>query len=172
MLSTPPAAPAEEASDDLAVRKNLVKGIKKKRHAAASSKSVAYDEELATNGTIAPSSFEETELSTNARMYALADKYGIEDLKELAREKFARVATRDWNKGGFAHAVQIVYESTPKSGSSLRDVIVATINQHRDLMKDSEIENMLEELNGLAVGLLKVVCSSNPPVDSWGHWPS
>jgi hypothetical protein len=33
-------------------------------------------------------------------MYALADKYGIEDLKELAREKFARVATRDWNKGG------------------------------------------------------------------------
>jgi hypothetical protein len=171
-LSTPPAAPAEEASDDLAVQKNYARGKKKKRHAAASSKFIAYDEEPATNSIITPSSFEETELSTNARMYALADKYGIEDLKELAREKFATVATRDWNKGGFAHAVQIVYESTPKSDSGLRDVVVETINQHRDLMKDSEIENMLEELNGLAVGVLKVVCSSNPPVDSWGRWPS
>lgn len=68
------------------------------------------------------------------------------------------------------HAVQIVYESTPKSDSGLRDVVVKTINQHRDLMKDSEMENMLEELNGLAVGLLKVVCSSNPPVDPWGSF--
>jgi hypothetical protein len=43
-----------------------------------------------------------------------------------------------------ADAVQIVYESTPKSNSGLRDVVVDTINQHRDLMKDSEMENMLE----------------------------
>lgn len=123
----------------------------------------------AEEGTVTPP-LEETELITNARMYALADKFGIEDLKELAREKFARVATRDWNKGEFVHAVQIVYESTPKSDSGLRDVVVKTINQHRDLMKDSEMENMLEELNGLAVGLLKVVCSSNPPVDPWGSF--
>lgn len=51
--------------------------------------------------------------------------------------------------------LQIVYELTPKSDSGLRDVVAKTINQHRNLMKDSEIENMLEELNGLAVGLLK-----------------
>jgi hypothetical protein len=93
-------APAEEASDDLAVRKNCARERKKKRHAARSSKSIVYDEEPVTNSTVALSPFEETELITNARMYALADKFGIEDLKELAREKFARVATRDWNKGG------------------------------------------------------------------------
>jgi hypothetical protein len=71
--------------------------------------------------------------------------------------------------GGLRRIVQIVYESTPKSDSGLRDIVVETINQHRDLMKDSEIENMLEELNGLAVSLLKVVCSSNPPVGLWGR---
>jgi hypothetical protein len=69
---------------------------------------------------------------------------------------------------GFIHAVQIMYESTPKGDNGLRDVVVETINQHRDLMKDSEIENMLEELNGLAVGLLKVVCSSKPAGRSMG----
>jgi hypothetical protein len=31
-------------------------------------------------------------------------------------------------------------------------------------MKDSEIKNMLEELNGLTFNLLKVVCSSSPSV--------
>jgi len=167
-LSVPPAAPAEETSDDLTVRKNSIRERKKKkRHAIGSSKSIAYDEKPATNGIITPSLFEETELVINARMYALADKFGIEDLKKLAREKFASVAVRDWNKRWFAYAVQIVYESTPKSDSGLRDVVVETINQHRDLMKDSEIENMVEELDGLAVSLLKVICSSNPPVTLW-----
>jgi hypothetical protein len=61
------------------------------------------------------------------------------------------------------------YESTPKSDSGLRDIVIEIINQHRDLMKDSEIKNMLEELNGLTVSLLKVVCSSNPPVGLWGR---
>jgi hypothetical protein len=43
---------------------------------------------------------------------------------------------------GFIRAVQIMYESTPKGGNGLRDVVVETINQRRDLMKDSEIENI------------------------------
>jgi hypothetical protein len=133
-LSTPPAAPAEDASGDLAVRENRASGKKRKRYAAESSKSIAYDEEPATNSTVAPSSFEETELSTNARMYALADKYGIDDLKELAREKFARVATRDWNKECLRTRCKLCTSQHPKSDSGLRGVIVETINQHRDVM--------------------------------------
>jgi len=163
----PPAAPAEEASDDLAVPKKLRKKGKKKRHSAGSSKSIVYDEEPPTNGTVAPPLFEGTELSTNALMYALADKYGVEDLKDLAQEKFARAAAQDWNTAEFAHAVQIVYESTPESDSGLRDVVIETINQHRDLTKDSKIEDLLEEFNGLTVGLLKAAYSCDQPVGPW-----
>jgi hypothetical protein len=62
------------------------------------------------------------------------------------------------------YVMQIMYESTPKSDSGLRDIVIKIINQHRDPIKDNKIKNILKELNGLIVSLLKVVCSSNPPV--------
>lgn len=68
----------------------------------------------AEEGTVTPP-LEETELITNARMYALADKFGIEDLKELAREKFARVATRDWNKGSLCTRCKLCTSRHPKA---------------------------------------------------------
>lgn len=94
-------------------------------------------------------------LNLHAQMYALADKYGIHDLKDLVREKFAEVASSYWDGSGFLMAVQTVYSSTPETDHGLRDIIVDTLSQHRELLKKVEIEALVKEVNGLAYGLLR-----------------
>lgn len=95
------------------------------------------------------------ELNIHAQMYALADKYGIHDLKDLAREKFAEAASNDWDGGGFPLAVQTVYSSTPDSDHGLRDVVVDTLSRHKKLLEKPDVEELVKEINGLAFGLLK-----------------
>jgi hypothetical protein len=103
----------------------------------------------------APYKSKKTQLNIHAQMYALADKYGIHDLKDFARVRFAETALHDWNDSGFPLAVQTVYSSTPNNDHGLRDVVVATLSKHRELMDKFEVESLVKEVNGLAFGLLK-----------------
>ena len=69
------------------------------------------------------------------------------------------------------HAVQIVYESTPKSDSGLRGVVVETINQHRHLMlanrfvvflmEDTFRKNLAHGLDLLTLVVLTALQSSS-----------
>ncbi|KIX05919.1 uncharacterized protein Z518_03893 [Rhinocladiella mackenziei CBS 650.93] len=102
---------------------------------------------------------ETTELSTNARMYALADKYEIDDLRELAREKFANAAARDWKSKAFAYAAGLVCKTTPSKGDvGLRKVVIDTIDAHQELLNYEEFQELLDSGNGLAWELLKLIC--------------
>jgi hypothetical protein len=149
------AEPMAEEQDWSPPRK---KKSKKKRESTSSWNS-AYispaNSEPAHGNGIAPHESDETELSIHAQMYALADKYGIHDLKDLARDKFEEAATRDWNGGGFPRAVQVVYTSTSENDHGLRDVVVDTIGRHKRLLEKAEVEALVMEINGLAFGLLK-----------------
>ncbi|KAF7509726.1 hypothetical protein GJ744_007597 [Endocarpon pusillum] len=100
-------------------------------------------------------SSQNSELNVHAQMYALADKYGIHDLKDLAREKFAAVASNDWDGKGFPVAVHTVYATTPESDYGLRNVVIDTFSEHRELLEKPEMEALVKEVNGLAFGLLK-----------------
>jgi hypothetical protein len=64
-------------------------------------------------------------LQLNARVYAIADKYGVEGLKSLAQHKFeVRLHEIDLETDVFA-VINEVYSSTPNSDRRLRDLIVA-----------------------------------------------
>jgi hypothetical protein len=149
------AVPMEEEQDWSPPRK---KKYKKKRESASSWTSAylspAISEPMQANG-IASHESNESELSIHAQMYALAEKYGIHDLKDLARDKFEEAASKQWNGSGFPLAVQIVYTSTPESDHGLRDVVVDTLGRHRQLLEKAEVEALVMEINGLAFGLLK-----------------
>jgi hypothetical protein len=97
-------------------------------------------------------------LSTNTRIYALADKYAIEDLKMLAKTKFVEAVSEDWESKSFAHAAELVFDTPPKSDRGLRTVVIETLNQHRDLLDYQEIQDLLDSGNGMAWALLKAVC--------------
>ena len=78
-----------------------------------------------------------TRMECHARIYAMADKYGIHGLKELARANF--VAAWDPRAGNlycypppaFLKVIEIVYTTTPSTDQGLREGIGAIIFQNR-----------------------------------------
>ncbi|KAF4627649.1 hypothetical protein G7Y89_g10503 [Cudoniella acicularis] len=70
------------------------------------------------------------EMIFNARIYGLADKYQIPNLKGLAKTKFESVARAGWNTIEFPLSIEIIYESTPSSDRSLRDIATKLAVEH------------------------------------------
>lgn len=95
-------------------------------------------------------------LCLHARMYALADKYGIDDLKYLARCKFTDEMSEHWDSREFPLAVQTVYSTTQASDYGLRGVVVDTITGHKEMLVERlEVAELVQEINGLAFDLLR-----------------
>lgn len=79
----------------------------------------------------------------NARMYAIADKYGILDLKNLAKRRFednfkplhARATLSNISKtvrATLPDLLRVVYTTTPDSDQGLRDILVQVLEPHLD----------------------------------------
>ena len=97
------------------------------------------------------------QLLVHAKLYEITDKYDVMGLKDLLAEKFKRACQRFWNEPVFAVAAHHAFSTTPDSDQGLRDIVSATIAAHMtELVKKPEVEALLTEFNGLAVGLLKM----------------
>lgn len=81
-------------------------------------------------------------LDFNASMYAMADKYDVDGLKELAKHKlFQQLGCCDPDElpiPGLILAIKLIYTSTPNSDRGLRDLLTPVLIDHRvALRKDS-----------------------------------
>lgn len=87
-----------------------------------------FDEELETNNAY------ESTLCTNAQVYALAGKYGLNGLKQLAETKFdARVAALPAFGMGYTvllEALDYVFNSTPDEDRRLKDKTLIFAQRH------------------------------------------
>jgi hypothetical protein len=90
----------------------------------------------------------------HAKMYELGEKYVVEGLKELAKDKFARSCRFYWNTPHFAAAVEHVFSSTVESDMGLRDIVIETISLHTNVLNMPGMRDVLNQFNDLAVGLL------------------
>ena len=85
----------------------------------------------------------------NARMYALADKYGIEDLKDFAKYSLSQWLPLPGSRSafeapGFVKALRVIYTTTLSSDRGLRDLVIPAIKQCRvELRKNSDFVEML-----------------------------
>tara|TARA_R110002003_G_scaffold124_13_gene11302 strand:+ start:1997 stop:2401 length:405 start_codon:yes stop_codon:yes gene_type:complete len=102
-----------------------------------------------------PANGETTQLLLHAKMYEIGDKYDVQGLQQLAREKFLRACVEYWNDDNFAPAAHLAFTTTPESDDGLRTIISNIISQHMVLLNKPEVEALLNEFNGLAVDLLK-----------------
>lgn len=60
----------------------------------------------------------------NIMVYALAEKYDVQDLKDLAKEKFrSRSASHLWLYDDLFSALELIYSITPSSDQGLRAII-------------------------------------------------
>ncbi|RKK88790.1 hypothetical protein BFJ68_g16855 [Fusarium oxysporum] len=92
-------------------------------------------------------------LCLHAKVYALGEKYGIEDLKGLALDKFHAEAEHHWQSDDFLHAIQEVYKSTIEEDRPLRDIVVEVIDAHPELLDQSRWQESIKDL-GLCFDLL------------------
>ena len=98
-----------------------------------------YDDEL-------PDGTEFSRLQLHIRMFALADKYDIPDLSIVAAKKYSSGCDTSWNPSEFLTSIRDVYETTPPSSRTLRNLACIAIRMHLPQMLDDEsIGGMYEE---------------------------
>lgn len=91
---------------------------------------------------------------THAKMYEIGDKYQVVGLKDLARRKFKVSCNVHWNDVMFVEALEHAYSTTIDEDVGLRSVVEDTICNHMELLNKSEVQNTVQEFEGLAFNLL------------------
>lgn len=102
-------------------------------------------------------------LAVHARVYAIADKYGVSLLKDLAKEKFASALknTKVSDIPSFITAIEIIYTSTLGSDRGLRDCILPKMKEFRQQLRDND-EFMALTLSGFGDGEFAIEV-----IDAW-----
>ncbi|KAI4718036.1 Arabinanase/levansucrase/invertase [Aureobasidium sp. EXF-10727] len=94
-------------------------------------------------------------LLQHALLYAMGDKYGIPDLKKLARQKFAEALNYD-TIAGVVKAIKVVYASTLESDQGLRQTIIDFINPDiQTWVNIPEVDACIREIPELSYALLR-----------------
>lgn len=103
----------------------------------------------------------------HAKMYALADKYGLDKgLKALCKTKFQAEAEAGWKNETFVDACILVFTSTPESDRGLRDVVVeVVVINAEELMQSKKFSTELKEMGTLATeSLADIVLKRRGPL--------
>ncbi|ERF75490.1 hypothetical protein EPUS_08304 [Endocarpon pusillum Z07020] len=94
-------------------------------------------------------------LFSSVRVYAIADKYNVQSLKDLAKQRFGRWARRNWACADFTAIIREVFNSTPSSDRGLRDIVSGIVANHSDffIQKDG-FRELVEDVGELGLGML------------------
>lgn len=95
------------------------------------------------------------DLCIHAEVYALADKYNIKGLKDLADEKFGEALDLAFTGQKFFEAVDTIYTETPRSDTRLRKKVAAHLverKKHHGMYP--ELKSALERHHELAYYML------------------
>ncbi|KAK6433744.1 hypothetical protein LTR95_010074 [Oleoguttula sp. CCFEE 5521] len=101
----------------------------------------------------------DTKLMIHASIFAIATKYQVSGLQELAARKFASALALGWNHEAFADVIPSVFTSTPETATALRDLVVAALLQGKNLAQKPEIEAAVCSVDSLAYTLFKKTMS-------------
>lgn len=98
---------------------------------------------------------DESNLLTHTRVYALAEKYDIPALKDLAKSKFEMAMACYYDSPEFADAIEEVYCSTIDNDRGLRDVVLQAFRSHPQLASTQDVFGVIKRTPTLAFELWK-----------------
>jgi len=91
----------------------------------------------------------------HAKVYVIADRYNIPDLKLAAMKKYQAVEPIEWNSTSFSASIQLVYESTLEP-DALRAVIAKAAASHmKELVNRGEFVALCKRNGEVAFDILK-----------------
>lgn len=92
----------------------------------------------------------------NVLVYAIADKYDIRELKELAKRKFHALVKDEWSNLEFEAVRDAVFGSTPSQDMGLRDIMCQfCIHHFQDIIKNVRLRSIVLGNEELAHALLE-----------------
>ena len=91
----------------------------------------------------------------HAKVFALAVKYQMESMKQLAAQKFKAAVPGGWDKPSFIDTIIVVYTSTSEIEREVRDVVVETLCEHKHVLEKEEVKAAICDTPGLAYDLSK-----------------
>jgi hypothetical protein len=101
---------------------------KKKARKAAPAKKTRTSTSAPTE--TAPPSGPKVHLIEHAKIFAMAVEYHIAALQNLAAQKFKTEFMEHWDHEDLAHAIHVIYTSTPEDITQLREVAVEALDAH------------------------------------------
>lgn len=100
--------------------------------------------------------YQEESLLINVKVYILADKLDIIELKELATSKYEMLVLALWDTAAFLESVALLFGNTMENDLPLREII-AMISSYRikNLMEKESFVMLMKEHGDLAVMILE-----------------
>lgn len=93
----------------------------------------------------------------NVRVYALAEKYNIPALKELAKTKFQNCKA-DYSYPLYRDVINAVFNSTPDTDSGLRDIVILKCAKKlEENLNEEGVAPMIRDHGSLGLGLLREI---------------
>lgn len=97
------------------------------------------------------------DLVVHGRVYVVAEKFGLDELKTLSLRKFIEASSQHWDGDNFITATREAYQNTMESDKALRDVVLAALYKHSELLDKQNIQDCLQEVELLAFDLLMYI---------------
>ena len=85
-------------------------------------------------------------LTLDARVYAVARKYGVAALASTAAERFERGVAAHWGTTDFLRAAREAYTSTERGDRRLRDAVLAAVHAHPELLARADVQDVVRGL--------------------------
>ncbi|EMC94015.1 hypothetical protein BAUCODRAFT_74825 [Baudoinia panamericana UAMH 10762] len=99
---------------------------------------------------------DESHLLLHTRVYALAEKYDIPSLKQLAKIKFEMAMACNYDSPDFPDVLFEVYCSTIDNDRGLRDTVCEAFKCHPQLATTPDVRAAIQDLPSLALDLFKI----------------
>lgn len=77
-------------------------------------------------------------LAINAAMYIIADKYEVDLLKDLAKDKFSETIKEAWSAPSFPNIIETIYDNTVTSDRGLREALFPVLKLHQSQLRKTE----------------------------------
>ena len=93
-------------------------------------------------------------LAVHARVFSLAEMYGVADLKDVALQKFRDDASTRWEAGDFFLAAEIAYVETANEVRELRTAVLEVFLDHLPLLESQACKDVFSRLPDLSYDML------------------
>jgi hypothetical protein len=140
------------AADVAAPEEVLADVLEDEERSGSTSQSIMKEQDDASATT------DELSLLNNVLVYAIAEKYGIAELKQMAKEKFRSQARSLLSAKEFSEIIRELYGSTPPSDRGLRDIVSQVCAQQgRTIVDSPDLNATIVEVGEFGLDLLREV---------------